>query len=425
VPLRLEGRVIGTLAFGRTDSDPQHGYDDDDVALASEIARRVTPAVAHALRYEREREMVTVLQHSLLPESIPSSELVATEARYLSGTQGLRVGGDWYDAIQFDDGRMLLVIGDVVGHGVRAATLMGQLRTAVRVGWLESTRPGQLLTRLNRFLTGAGPGAMATCLLILLDPATGMVEWSSAGHPPAVLRDASGSATFLDGGLGPPLGVVELMSYPEAAIRAEPGSRIVMFTDGLFERRGVPIDDMLDLVRDCVAAASDPLRNLCDDLIAQLIGSRPLVDDAAILAVELVRPAAVFEHSLRHARQLAGLRAHLRAWLGASGVDAVASSDLVLAASELAANAIEHGYSGTGSGVVAVRAKFEEDAVALTVEDSGQWRAPADAGSDRGRGLPIVRALSDDLVMEVTQRGTSARVLVRPSAASERRQATG
>jgi serine phosphatase RsbU (regulator of sigma subunit)/anti-sigma regulatory factor (Ser/Thr protein kinase)/putative methionine-R-sulfoxide reductase with GAF domain len=415
VPLRAGRRVLGSLAFAREASSPR--YDADDVSLATEVARRAAAAVGQALSYERERETATVLQRSLLPASIPSTGTVRTEGRYVSGTEGVRVGGDWYDVIGLDEGRMLLVIGDVVGHGVRAAALMGQLRTAVRMCALEDDMaPGATLARLNRFLLSTDRDAMATCLLVLFDPTLGRARYASAGHPPALLRGPDGTARYLEGGLGPPLGVVDDPAYRDGEAPAAAGSRLVLFTDGLYERRGVSIDAGLDLLARLVAETDGDLPGICDRLLASLVGGEHVADDVAILAVDIGRPPLDFEHDLGPSQSgLGALRAALRRWLEAAGVDREHTDDLVLAASELAANSIEHGYRGGRDGSVRVLACIRDAEVTLEIRDTGTWREPGTAGPDRGRGLPLVRALADEVVVQPTQSGTEVAVKVRLS----------
>src|SRR5919202_892371 len=196
--------------------------------------------------YDREHRIAEELQRSLLPERLPAVPFLDLTGSYVPAEHAVRVGGDWYDALALVDGGVLLVIGDVAGQGLPAASVMGELRSAARAYALEGHSPAQLLRRMDSLMRTTERTFMATCLCVHLDPALGTLTYASAGHPPAVLRHADGTVEQLTGALAGPLGFLSARRGPEAIARLEPGAVLAMYTDGLVERRGRSIDDGID-----------------------------------------------------------------------------------------------------------------------------------------------------------------------------------
>ena len=207
----------------------------------------------NARLYEREHRVAETLQRSLLPESVPELDRAELAARYLPGADEASVGGDWYDAITLGEGRVVLVIGDVVGRGVKAASAMGQLRNAVRAYLLEGYGPAPTLERVNRLLDTLG-GGFATISLLVVDTAGGELVYANAGHPPPLVVGPDGATHWLDAGLAPPIGAASDVAYREAQDAIPEGGALVLYTDGLVERRNEPIDAGLGRLAD---AASD------------------------------------------------------------------------------------------------------------------------------------------------------------------------
>ena len=206
-----------------------------------------------------------MLQRSLLPDRLPSVQGIQIAARYMPG--GADVGGDWYDAIPLDRGRVGIAMGDVVGHGIAAASLMGQLRHSMRAYALEGHSPAGVLDRLGRMVRGLDGGQMATLLYLVLEPDHGTARFANAGHVPPLVITPDGDAHYLDSAHNPPLGVFESPDHLELSTELEPGSTIVLYTDGLVEERGVSIDQGLEALR--LAASQDACHpdELCDRLV--------------------------------------------------------------------------------------------------------------------------------------------------------------
>ena len=171
----------------------------------SKLARRVAPTVENARRYEGDREVIEVLQRTLLPAVLPAVPGIGIAGRYRPGGAGLRIGGDWYDALVLGDGRLFLAIGDVVGHGVRAASSIGRFRSAVEIYTLEQRSPADMLDHLNRHFAAFADSDMATVGVLLFDPTNSTVQYATAGHPPPVVRDADGDVHFLEPTRGMPI----------------------------------------------------------------------------------------------------------------------------------------------------------------------------------------------------------------------------
>jgi serine phosphatase RsbU (regulator of sigma subunit) len=259
------------------------------LALVVWLSRSVGSLRAALIREAEQRSAADLLQRSLLPRHLPAVPGARLAARSLPGESGLRVGGDWYDVITLPTGEVGLVVGDVVGHDLPAATAMGQLRNALRAYALEDSSPAAVLERVNRAADLLGVADMATCLYAVLDPATLQVCWASAGHLPPLVSSRSGAGRLLRAEPGPPLGVVSTPCYQDNLLRLERGDAFVLYTDGLVERRGHPIDAGLG----SLAAVPGPHRSpeaMCDELLAAMLGDtrhgdRP-GDDVTLLLLQ-------------------------------------------------------------------------------------------------------------------------------------------
>lgn len=285
--LFVEGDTYGSLNLYSTQ---RHAFDDSDIALGNVFAAHAGVAMKSA----RSSTEVIALQHSMLPAALPEVSGVSIAVRYLPATIGTQVGGDWYDALRLPDGRLAVSIGDVTGHGSAAATVMGQLRNSLRAYTVEPHEPAVAVGLASELLTVVEPAAMATLChgIIQVDSDdTVTLCWTSAGHPPPLVVAADGSTEFLTGRTGPPVGMALPDTFEQNTTTIDPGATIVFYTDGLVERRGESID--LGLARLLDVAAGDPgdVEQLCDHLIATLIGiTRD--DDTAIIAVRVnARPS--------------------------------------------------------------------------------------------------------------------------------------
>jgi anti-anti-sigma factor len=366
---------------------------------------------------ERERRIAETLQRSLLPQQLPQVPGVALAGRYLPGAAGLEVGGDWYDVFVVPGGRVGLTIGDVVGRGLTAAAAMGQLRTGLRAYALETPSPATVLERLNRLVQELETPEIATIIYAVLDPETGRLHYAVAGHPPPLLAAGDGTARYLPAESSPPLGVSGEPCRDEV-VTLEPGSTLVLYTDGLVERRDRSIDDGLEALRGALAGAADDLDALCDDRILGILPPDAPADDVAVLAVRFL-PVVGDELDLllpAEPEVLASLRRALGQWLTGHGGTPEEVHDLVLACNEAATNVLEHAY-GPGEGFLEIKGRHGGDDVEVTVRDFGRWRSPR--GDERGRGLLLMHALVDSLEVVPAASGTEVRLRRRLGRAEE------
>jgi serine phosphatase RsbU (regulator of sigma subunit)/integral membrane sensor domain MASE1/anti-sigma regulatory factor (Ser/Thr protein kinase) len=360
-------------------------------------------------RSRREHQIAETLQRGLLPDRIPDIPGVAVAARYVPATADMRVGGDWYDVIQLRGGLIGLAIGDVAGHGLQAAAAMGQLRMAVRAYAVQDPSPVAVRNGLHDLVSGLPMADMVTLLYLVYDPDTGTVRFTNAGHPPALVI-GNGDTRYLDGGLAPPLGVLGGWDYAEAVQDLSPGVTLLLYTDGLVERRTQSMQDGLDrLLSEASGNESADVDALCDYLLSALAGNDNVVDDIALVAL---RPFVLAGTPLSlvvpaDARVLFQVRHTLRRWLRESGVDARDEGEILIACGEACANVVRHAY-GASPGNMHVEARLVEGSVELAVRDHGEWRIPANRGG--GWGLQLIDGLMDSVDIHSGPEGTETRM---------------
>jgi PAS domain S-box-containing protein len=408
-PLILKGRVGGVAEVGVRS---ERRFSAEDESLLTLMADRAGLAIDHARAYEREVSTVEMLQRSLLPDRLPRIPGGQIAARYLPG--GADVGGDWYDAVQLEGGRLGVAMGDVVGHGIGAAALMGQLRHATRAYALEGLSPGVVLDRLDQLVRSLDNGQMATLVYLVVEPDLRSLQLASAGHVPPLVIGPDGRGRFLDTAPDPPLGVFDTGGHTELTAEIEPGSSLVLYTDGLVEERGVSIDAGLEALRE---AAKDPAdaEELCDRLVEAMLAVHPANDDIAVLTLRaLPSSPGPFHLELDSSPDnLVTLRRRLGSWLrelGAGGEDVEA---VQIACHEAAANAVEHG-ANAGATAFTVDAGVEDGEVVVVVGDHGAWLERPDGPlPHRGRGLTLMRALMDSVTVTGEGDGTAVRLVRR------------
>jgi len=283
VPLLAGGQLLGVLHVGTVS---QRRFDDEDVELLQLVADRVALATQASLS-ETERRASLVMQRSLLPDRLPDVAGLETAVRYIPGAG--TVGGDWYDMFVLPSGRVFVTVGDVVGKGLRAAVVMGRLRSSLRAyGFSDELDPGAVLDHVDRQLQHFEPGQMATAVVARIDVAAGHIQLALAGHPAPVVATGDGPGRYLDLAVGPPLGIAPSLPRPTTTVELPPGAVICFYTDGLIERRDVRLDDRVSQL--CHAVTTDPVEQVCIRVMAHLIGGERAQDDVALLALRRTTP---------------------------------------------------------------------------------------------------------------------------------------
>ncbi len=366
---------------------------------AADVTDQVEAAERLRAGERMQREAAVALQRSLLPEELEQPDDLRVAAKYQPGGTDAAVGGDWYDVITLGAGRTAMVIGDVMGRGVRAAAVMGQLRTAVRAYARLDLPPHEVLQLLDGLAAEIDPNQIATCAYAVHDPHEGRLVHASAGHVPILIRDADGTVRRVDEPTGPPLGTGGWV-HSSAELPFPPGSTAVLYTDGLIERRGQDIEEGVNALVSAFAGATGAPSVVCDRLIRALGVTAEHDDDVAVL---------VLEHPLRDGGEaelfrsaaldlLGGVEAAPRARAFADGVLAswrfpAELRELgVLAASELVANSLQH-----GSPPMRLRLRRTDRRLIVEVTD-GDDRLPrrrqAEPGDENGRGISIVATIA-------------------------------
>jgi PAS domain S-box-containing protein len=399
-PLVARGVVLGGAEFARThNSEP---FDEADLALAEELAARAAICIDNARLYRREREIALTLQHSLLPEHVRDLPGLEIAHRYQPGSVGSEVGGDWFDVIPLSGARVALVVGDVMGHGIQAAATMGQLRTVARTLATLELDPEQVLTRLNEATGALGDSQFATCVCAVYDPVDRKCVLARAGHPPPVVVAPDGSTRLVVSPAGVPLGV-EGATFESEEFTLPHGAVLVLYTDGLVERRGRDIEEGIDLLRRTVSKPGRTLQESCDAVLAALETGQA-EDDIAIIMARTVPlrqdriatlPLAGDPSSAGQARRFT--RTALAAWQLLS-----LSPHAELLVSELVTNALLH------SGAPRELRLFLDRVLTVEVTDDERY-APTlqrTAGDDEhGRGMYLVNELAHRWGSRPTQQG--------------------
>ena len=267
-------------------------------ALLVGMHRREGARLRDALGREAEQRTVAdELQRGLFPDQLPVIPGIQLAARSTPGNSSMRVGGDWYDVVLLPSGEVGLVVGDVVGHDLPAASAMGQIRTALRAFAVHETSPANVLARVNTMVDILGVTDLTTCLYAIVNPDTGAFRWSSAGHLNPLLVGASGDARLLRGDPGPPFGATGTAVYVDRAVEIPRGGSALLYTDGLVERRSSSISDGLARLESIRMSSSDP-ESLCDHVLAALLGvDSPASDDVTVLAVQPLPPHETAAHA--------------------------------------------------------------------------------------------------------------------------------
>nr|WP_234343538.1 SpoIIE family protein phosphatase [Streptomyces sp. NRRL F-5123] len=387
-------------------------FTDQDSTLLSLLAGHLAQGLSRAHRIDQQRETALALQRAILgPSELPEGFAV----RYEPAARPLEVGGDWYDTVALPDGRIGIVVGDCVGRGLQAAAVMGQLRSACRALLLQDPRPDRVLLALDRFAADL-PGAMCTTVFCgVLDPASGRLAYSSAGHPPGVLVRPDGGVRLLDQGRSTPLAVHPAASRPCAHDRVPPHATLLLYTDGLVERRRRPLTEGIERAQTAVCEGRHiGVEDLAARIMDRMAPPGGYDDDVALLLYR--HPAPLNVAFPAYAAQLAPVRRALRNWLNECALPPQTVQNVLVAVGEACANAVEHGHRDSPGGTVRLRAEVQSDAMRLTVSDTGGWRAPRpETDTDRGRGFTLMRALMQNVTVTSDAGGTTVALHTRIS----------
>ncbi|MGW0611551.1 SpoIIE family protein phosphatase [Streptomyces sp. NPDC002788] len=390
LPLPAGNRMAGVCLIGW---DAPHDFGSDERALLTACAGLAGQALVRARAFDAEHELVGMLQRQLLPRRLPRLPGAVAVARYLPSTAGLELGGDWYDVIPLPDNHVALVIGDVQGHSAGAATLMGQMRTALRAYAVEGHPPDVVVAHANRLLMDMESELFATCCYVDLDMEEGSAWYVRAGHLPPVLGHPDGSTEIPEAEGGPPLGVVTQADFPMSPLRLQPGTVIALATDGLVETPEADIDEGMDRLAERLAGAVPADLGLVADA---LLGDAPRSDDVALLLLRYdgmdLRPLREswtvwrVPQAVGHARRFA--RRTLRSWGITEAYDAA-----LLVVSELVTNALVH-----TDGQVRMDLTLIDNRLRIAVADASPRTPvrPTSVGWEAtgGRGILLVEALS-------------------------------
>jgi serine phosphatase RsbU (regulator of sigma subunit)/anti-sigma regulatory factor (Ser/Thr protein kinase) len=428
VPLTVRAMTFGTLTVVRPEGP---AFTGDEVRYLAELGRRAALTLDNARLYESERLVALELQRSLLPARLPRIAELDVAGRYLAGAAGSEVGGDWYDVIPLPGRRVAVAVGDVMGRGVHAAAVMGQLRAALRSYAVEGLEPQELLEHLAAFTEVLEGDHLVTCLVGVHDAAAGTVTFASAGHLPPLRLAADGEVGYVDVRPGLPLGVAsslrhgngsdaEAGAYPELTAKLTPGSTLLMYTDGLVEDRDVPVAAGMDRLA-AAFAGSVPAsaEEACAEALRAMGRDTSHDDDTAVLALRATDlgegsdgllglpgtadPVEVVRVDLPanpHAPSMA--RRTVTATLTAAGLDEYVDTATLLA-SELVTNALTHGGGpeellveiDAGGISVAVRDASPQPPREDQSEGPGAVRVVEGGLAENGRGLLLVAMLAD------------------------------
>ncbi|WP_293004391.1 SpoIIE family protein phosphatase [Mycobacterium sp.] len=382
----------------------QRPFTLEDQTLLTMQAGRLGQGLQRVHQFDQQRETALALQHAILgPAHLPQGFAV----RYEAASRPLQVGGDWYDIVDLEDGRIGLIVGDCVGHGLAAATVMGQLRSACRALLLERPSPRLALAGLDRFAARL-PGALCTtAVCAVLHRESGELVYSIAGHPPPIVMHADGTTQILEDGRTIPLGMRPDRARPDARIVLPARSVLLFYTDGLVERRGRSLDDGIDRVCSLLHDGRDgDLEQLANQIMHGLAPSGGYQDDVALLMYRNPGPLEI--EFPADPNLLAGVRGALRDWLRRAALDADQIDAVLVAAGEAVSNAIEHGHRDTPAGSITLRANVTAAELILTITDTGSWKPPLQATkSYRGRGIALMRALMQDVRIDPEADGTT------------------
>jgi GAF domain-containing protein/anti-sigma regulatory factor (Ser/Thr protein kinase) len=414
VPLTANGEVIGVMTFI---DGPGRNFESDDVSLATEVASRTGVALSNATRFQREHVVAEVLQRAVLPDFLPVVDGLHLDAEYRAGAAGTYVGGDWYDVFQLDEGHVVFSVGDVMGKGPSAAALMGQVRSTIRAYAVTGQSPSEVLSSLDQFFDAMSEERVVTVVVGIIDPTSGAVRLTNAGHPPPLIVHRDGSTAFCDApnslliaaGLGGP-------PRPHQDIDLRPGDSLVMYSDGLVERRGELITIGMDRLSVAATEVAHAGWQQPATALATMLSDDEVADDVVVLALHYLGVPSEGRQTAAPGTDPGGMSMLTldpvvestpvaRHWITAhlDGVPEEVVECAALLTSELVTNAVLH--AGTP---LSVTLHLLADRIRVDVAD-GSGTIPAvkeySADAATGRGLTLFNTLASDWGVQVVPGG--------------------
>ncbi|HEV2262641.1 MAG TPA: SpoIIE family protein phosphatase [Candidatus Rubrimentiphilum sp.] len=402
LPMRGRESVFGTLFLA---SRHTGAFSDTSRRLAEILSVLIANALDQASLFEHTHQVADRLQRALLPGSFPRVPGGQLDAAYRPASEEAEVGGDWYDAFELPDHRIAISMGDVAGHGLEAATIMGEVRIALRAAAVGERSPAAVLEQINSVTNLRGEIGMVTAIFGYYDPATRELTYAVAGHPAPALIVAGGFAGFLPGG-GLPLGIGTTIDTHDWVVTLPPRSWVLFYTDGMTEyERDIITGEARFLEASVRACESDP-ENPAIALQERIFSSSINRDDAATLALSCFDgpvPARMEFSAVPLTAPIA--RAMVQRFCDEHGINDEQRFALIAAIGEAVANACEHAYHGSEKGRFELRLRADRDHIAVDVEDYGQWR-PFQRRDDRGRGMVLMHELMDRVRLTSAKQGT-------------------
>ncbi len=388
----------------------------EDRLLVTVLIGHLSLAMQHVRQFESARETSLTLQRAMLPPVQPPPGFTV---RYEPAVPPLEIGGDWYDVLPIGEHHIGIVVGDCVGRGLPAAAIMGQLRSSARALLINRAEPAVLLDQLDSAASLIPNAYCTTVFLAILDTETGALQYSNAGHMPAVLVGPEpGKTTLLTEAASVPLAVRRNEPRPQATQVLPPGSTLMLFTDGLVERKHESIDDGIARAADVLAETmTSPLDTVADEVLRALAPAAGYDDDVAMVIYRHQQTPLRIESDAT-ADQLVLIRHRLAEWLHARGVMEDQAADIVLVVNEACTNCVEHAYRGFAAGAMLLEVSLTDGEVRTRITDYGSWKTPAPIPGNGGRGLPLMRVLSDSMELDTTATGTTADITFRLPAAA-------
>jgi PAS domain S-box-containing protein len=383
----------------------------EDRLLVTVLIGHLSLAMQHVRQFESARETSLTLQRAMLPSFQPPPGFTV---RYEPAVPPLEIGGDWYDVLPIGEHHIGIVVGDCVGRGLPAAAIMGQLRSSARALLINGAEPAVLLDQLDSAASLIPNAYCTTVFLAILDTETGALQYSNAGHMPAVLSGPEpGMTRLLTDAASVPLAVRRNQPRPQATQVLPPGSTLMLFTDGLVERKHESIDDGIARAADVLAQTmTSPLDTVADVVLRELAPVAGYDDDVAMVIYRHQQTPLRIESGAT-ADQLVLIRHRLADWLHARGVTEDQAADIVLVVNEACTNCVEHAYRGFAAGTMLLEVSLADGEVRTRITDYGSWKTPATAPGNGGRGLPLMQMLSDSMDLDTTATGTTADITFR------------